>query len=473
MIVRCSRMLAVPTLMIATLGIPNDAAQAQSDLIRQDVEYLSHDDRGGRVTGTDGWWAAHVYIHDRLLAANIPHDKLIAQGVGWSHPDMLDPSEPGYSLFARIDGSDPALRDQYVLIGAHYDHVALGDRCEAKLKGGDDGQDSICNGATDNATGVGVVLEIARRLAQGPAPARSVVFAFWDREEYDFGGSVTFRTSALPSPWPQQLATYINFDIQGANLLDGLASSTFAIDPSPGGSNLRNAVDAAAASAPSLTVRHLSQTLGMYSSDYATFVAPATVNSRLERLDPTLPRIPTVFFTDSRGPCYHTTQDEVDVVNWAKLADQATIGTSLARDLANRSTSSLPTIEQYDDRVNREFDTNLRNVADVLAPVIPDIQGLIPGPVPPPTAADAQQLLEVAQAAYIDPAIDASAKPFVAEQIRNLSLSLSGGPGEYSALTFKWTRTAGAYVPEKDGVFVALAAVLAQTVIQNVACTSL
>src|SRR5690348_17359108 len=79
-----------------------------------------------------------------------------------------------------IPGSDPALRDQVVLIDAHYDH--LGIRANA-------GGDSIYNGADDDASGVVAVLEIARALAAGPPPKRTVVFAATTGEEVGLLGT--------------------------------------------------------------------------------------------------------------------------------------------------------------------------------------------------------------------------------------------------------------------------------------------
>ena len=78
-------------------------------------------------------------------------------------------------MVAVIPGTD--LADQYVVVGAHYDH--LGSSCQYKSSG-----DTICNGATDNAAGVAAVLAIARSIAgQAVKPRRSVVLALWDSEE--------------------------------------------------------------------------------------------------------------------------------------------------------------------------------------------------------------------------------------------------------------------------------------------------
>jgi hypothetical protein len=69
-----------------------------------------------------------------------------------------------------IEGTDPALKDEYLLLGAHYDHVGV-------IPGEDEGN-YIYNGARDNAVGTSAVMLAARYLAKNP-PKRSVIFAAW------------------------------------------------------------------------------------------------------------------------------------------------------------------------------------------------------------------------------------------------------------------------------------------------------
>lgn len=86
-----------------------------------------------------------------------------------------------------IPGSDASLRAEHILVDAHYDHIgAAGDpvnACRAT------GADSICNGADDDASGVVAVLGIARALARGPRPRRTVIFAAMTGEEIGLTGA--------------------------------------------------------------------------------------------------------------------------------------------------------------------------------------------------------------------------------------------------------------------------------------------
>lgn len=85
-----------------------------------------------------------------------------------------------YNVIGVLPGSDPNLRDQVVVIGAHYDHMGIG----AAVNG-----DSIYNGADDDASGVTTVLSVARSLNQGPAPKRTIVFMATTGEEQGILGT--------------------------------------------------------------------------------------------------------------------------------------------------------------------------------------------------------------------------------------------------------------------------------------------
>jgi hypothetical protein len=88
----------------------------------------------------------------------------------------------GYNVAGYVRGSDPALRDEFIVYVAHYDHVGFG----APTAG-----DSIWNGFIDNAAGSSMLLEIARIIAAAP-PARSVAFLWVTAEEQGLLGSNWF-----------------------------------------------------------------------------------------------------------------------------------------------------------------------------------------------------------------------------------------------------------------------------------------
>ena len=89
-----------------------------------------------------------------------------------------------WNVLGRLPGRDPALREQVVLLSAHHDHVGVGKAVNG---------DSIYNGADDDASGVAAVLELARQLAAGPRPRRTVIFALFGSEESGGYGALYFR----------------------------------------------------------------------------------------------------------------------------------------------------------------------------------------------------------------------------------------------------------------------------------------
>ncbi len=105
-----------------------------------------------------------------------------------------------------LPGSDPKLKDEYVLVSAHFDHLGLG-----RERNGD----SIYNGAVDNASGCAATLELARVCASmTPAPRRSLLFVFVTGEESGLIGSRFFAQS--PTVPIARIAA--NYNVDGINI---------------------------------------------------------------------------------------------------------------------------------------------------------------------------------------------------------------------------------------------------------------
>jgi Zn-dependent M28 family amino/carboxypeptidase len=110
------------------------------------------------------------------------------------------------NVLALLRGSDPKLRDEYVLLSAHHDHIGTAGRSGM--------QDSIYNGARDNGMGTTAVLEAASILAQKP-PARSIIFATWTAEEVGLLGSEYY--SEHPAIPLEKVVYNLNTDGAGFN----------------------------------------------------------------------------------------------------------------------------------------------------------------------------------------------------------------------------------------------------------------
>ncbi len=130
---------------------------------------------------------------------------------------------PAKNVIAMIEGRDPVLKNEYHVISAHYDHVGIGAKKE---------QDSIYNGARDNALGTVALMTAARFFAKFP-PRRSVIFMALTGEEKGLLGSKWYAEHPLV-PLRQ---TVFDFDCDGAGYNDktlatiiGLERTTAEVD---------------------------------------------------------------------------------------------------------------------------------------------------------------------------------------------------------------------------------------------------
>jgi hypothetical protein len=112
-----------------------------------------------------------------------------------------------------IAGADPALKNEIVLVDAHFDHIGVGTPVHG---------DSIYNGADDDASGATAVLEIARQMAEGPAPKRTVLFVTTTGEEMGLVGTRWFIDHP-PIPLTQFVA---NMEIEMIGRPDSLAGGS-------------------------------------------------------------------------------------------------------------------------------------------------------------------------------------------------------------------------------------------------------
>ncbi len=263
--------------------------------VRALVETLASDEMNGRDNQTPGSAAARALLVGQLARFTEP---ILPNEAG--DEGFLQPYDLGTNILAVIPGGE--LVEEFVMIGAHYDgngNVCDKANCDDATEG-----DSIYNGATDNAAGVAAAIEVARSIAATGTPRRSIIVALWDGEEDGLVGSGRYTADPLV-PLAQTVA-YINFDIQGSNLLPSLANATILIGSETGGSNLVESARQATQASTLDTVR-LSLLFGQGRSDHANLVRAG---------------VPSVFLTDANSGCYHTVKDDISAVDFAKLDQQ-------------------------------------------------------------------------------------------------------------------------------------------------------
>jgi len=138
------------------------------------LKYLSSDELEGRETGTRGIEKAAVFLEDFLKKNNVnPYFS--------TYRDTLTNFKtPAFNIVGVLEGTDPELKKEFVVLSAHYDHIGL-------VKNKQD--DQINNGANDDASGVTAVAEMAKYFAKTKSNKRSILFVFFAGEEKGLLGS--------------------------------------------------------------------------------------------------------------------------------------------------------------------------------------------------------------------------------------------------------------------------------------------
>jgi hypothetical protein len=167
------------------------------------VSFLASDDLKGRDTGSEGIEKATVYLENQLEHYGI-------QPFFGTYRDRLsNTGTEAYNVVGLLQGTDPVLRNEFILIGAHFDHIGT-----VPPKDGD----GIANGANDNASGTATVLELARYFGGEKRPARSLIFAFFNAEEKGLLGSKhlaeTLKGMGI------NLYAMLNFEMTGVPMKD-------------------------------------------------------------------------------------------------------------------------------------------------------------------------------------------------------------------------------------------------------------
>jgi Tol biopolymer transport system component len=176
------------------------------------VRYLADDALEGRLAGSEGERCAGEYIaaeFRRLGLKPAAADGSFFQEVRIA--SVTNPHAPagtGRNVLALLEGSDPGLAAEVVVVGAHYDHLGHGPfgSMTPEVR-------EIHNGADDNASGVAAMLAAAERLAAGRRPRRSVLFLAFTGEELGLLGSAHYV--ANPAVSLDRKVAMLNLDMVG------------------------------------------------------------------------------------------------------------------------------------------------------------------------------------------------------------------------------------------------------------------
>lgn len=285
-----------------------EAQTPEAVQVLKDVQFLASDSLRGRMTGSPGADTASAYLARRFAGLGLD-----STAFGWYQVFTVAADAPalahagigglhGRNVIAILPGRDDALRRQVIVVGAHYDHLGLGNFGSLDP----DSTGRIHNGADDNASGSAALLQIAARLARA-RPARTVVFIGFSGEELGLLGSDYYvRHPIFPM---DSTVAMLNLDMvgrpRGRIMVTGL-------DATP---TLHDELNAAATAVPALEVRRFQEGAGVGSSDDTSFA---------------LKRIPSIGFFSGFHSDYHRPTDDWQLIEPAGAAGVATLAFELA-----------------------------------------------------------------------------------------------------------------------------------------------
>jgi len=304
----CLAGLLLVSLLIQT-GVRNDV-QAQdaitAEQIRPHIEYLASPERRGRRGG--GKVDARNYICSQFQQIGlIPlFSGRWSQEVPARSDSGGEAGQQGENLGGFIPGTDPELRKEWIIVNAHYDH--LGTQWGI-----------VYPGADDNASGVSMLIEVARQLKRAPLK-RSVAFVAFDFEESLLWGSRWFM-GHLPMEL-DQVKFCLTADMIGRSL-GGLELPTVFVLGAEHSQIARDALSAA--TIPSgLEVAQLGADMIGTRSDYGPFRDQG---------------IPFLFFSTGEHPDYHSPYDTPDKINYPKAARICTLIQQVLTAIGNNQNS--------------------------------------------------------------------------------------------------------------------------------------
>ncbi len=224
-----------------------------------------------------------------------------------------------------IEGSDPELRDEYVAIGAHYDHVGIGNPVDG---------DAIFNGADDDGSGTTAVMAMAEAFAKGERPKRSILFVWHTGEEAGMWGS-RYINEKPPVP-PRQVVAALNIDMIGRSRPEG--------DTNPANENLTGPNEVYLIG-PGVQSAEMGEILDEVNDNYLGLEFnpmydatdhPERIFFRSDHVNYARNGIPIAFFFTGTHEDYHRPSDHADKIDYEKMTKIARTIYAAAWELAMR-----------------------------------------------------------------------------------------------------------------------------------------
>ena len=304
-------------LFLALTFVSQTFAQKQEEM-KQAVEFLASQELGGRYPGTAGDTLASEFIVGQLRALKLKPIVKAKKEKGFFHDFTYGKTEKRttHNIIAVLPGKDKKLKNEYIVVGSHYDHLGMGGKDSGSRRPDTLG---VHPGADDNASGDAVVLQLAKYFKK-VGSKRSIVFAFFGAEEQGLVGSKFFldwmkqddaRRINLPAG-NKGFVAMVNLDMVGRMRGDAMSVS------GTGTSSSFKAMVEEIGGQQHLNIACIPDGYGP--SDHASFVAQ---------------EIPVLFLTTGGHMEYHTPADVPSTLNYDGMQQTLEFSKQLIARLAD------------------------------------------------------------------------------------------------------------------------------------------
>ncbi|HEX7897957.1 MAG TPA: M28 family peptidase [Planctomycetota bacterium] len=291
-----------------------DAAKAlvTAEVLRAHATYLADDALEGRAAGYPGNDKAGEYVAGVFKAAGLKP----AGDEGAYFQKFKVGARDTRNVVGVIEGTDPKLKDEIVVVGAHYDHVGTADQKDYGRLGGRGGDDKIWNGADDNGSGTSTLLGVAKAFGEGGLKAkRTIVFIAFSGEEAGLIGSAYYCRK--PYGTIEKHAYMLNLDMVGRNPQKPI--ELHGVGSAEGGVLRKVAERAVAASGLKATLNDGVKLVGG-DSDHSSFRDK---------------RVPYSFFFSGFHADYHRPSDTAEKLAYDNMVKVAHTSVDILLDVAN------------------------------------------------------------------------------------------------------------------------------------------
>ena len=336
-------------LSLAFILVLQTYAQKQDDM-RKAVEYLASQELGGRYPATVGDTLASEYIADQLRKMKFKRVIKEKKNKGFYQDFTYGKTEKRttHNIIAVLTGKDKHLKNEYIVVGSHYDHLGMGGQGSGSRR-----PDTLAvhPGADDNASGDAVVLQLAKHFKKAGSP-RSIIFMFFGAEEQGIIGSKKFlewmkqdddQRKNLPENI-KDIVAMVNLDMVGRMRDHALSVS------GTGTSTEFKAMVENAAEQTQLDVTCIPDGYGP--SDQASFVAAD---------------IPVLFLTTGGHMEYHTPGDVPSTLNYDGMQQTLEFSQELIAQLASMpQTPDFINVPSSNTQSHAKFKVTLGLMPDVM-----------------------------------------------------------------------------------------------------------